>query len=206
MLDNKEFDKWAGEYDDSIDSLSKGYPFEGYYDTLKCVHDAIGVKEGKKLLDIGIGTGLLTYELYKEGSHVYGIDFSKKMLILAKEKMPKGQFYRHDFRYGVPAEVKDIKFDYIVSSYAIHHLDESEKVEFIVEMKKLLNSDGKIIIADISFNTEEELHSCKESAGDNWDKEEIYFTAREIQEKLKGVNIEAKYIKTSSCAGVLIID
>lgn len=46
MLDNKGFDKWAGEYDASIQRHNIGYPFEGYYNVLSYVH--ILIKEPKK--------------------------------------------------------------------------------------------------------------------------------------------------------------
>jgi len=41
MLSNKSFDKWAGEYDASIQRHSEGYPFEGYYDVLSYVRSLI---------------------------------------------------------------------------------------------------------------------------------------------------------------------
>ena len=33
MLENKGFDEWSGEYNDSIERYSQGYPFEGYYES-----------------------------------------------------------------------------------------------------------------------------------------------------------------------------
>jgi len=41
------------------------------------------------------------------------------MLELAKQKMPKGKFYCYDFKYGLPKDLDGVKFDYIVSSYAM---------------------------------------------------------------------------------------
>lgn len=78
MLSDKGFDKWAGEYDESIARDSEGYPFEGYYNVLAYVQNKIKIEDGVKILDIGIGTGLLTQELYKKGARIYGIDFSKR--------------------------------------------------------------------------------------------------------------------------------
>lgn len=67
MLDNKGFDKWAGEYDASIQRHSEGYPFEGYYSVLSYVRSLIKKPKEKRILDVGVGKGLLTYELYKNG-------------------------------------------------------------------------------------------------------------------------------------------
>lgn len=56
------------------------------------VQNMIKLDKDVKILDIGIGTGLLTEELYKKGAQIHGIDFSKKMLEIAEKKMPGGIF------------------------------------------------------------------------------------------------------------------
>ncbi len=204
MLSNKGFDKWSGEYDDSIERYIKGYPFEGYYNVLSYVQSLVNLDKGVKILDIGIGTGLLTQELYKKGAKVYGIDFSKKMLELAKSKMPKGIFYCCDFKSGLPKELKE-KFDYIVSSYAIHHINDDEKVEFIKELKTRLKNKGKIIIADVAFETKNKLNECKRISGENWDDDEFYIIASEIKSKINNLGLNVNYTQISTCAGVVEI-
>ena len=52
MLDNKGFDKWAGEYDASIKRHSERYPFEGYYNVLSYVHSLIKESKETKILDV----------------------------------------------------------------------------------------------------------------------------------------------------------
>jgi len=121
------------------------------------VHSLIKESEKKKILDVGVGTGLLAYKLYKKGGQIYGIDFSEKMLELAEQRMPKGKFYCYDFKCGLPKDLYGIYFDYIVSSYAIHHLNDEEKANFILKLKGILKENGKIIIADISFKTHKDM-------------------------------------------------
>ncbi len=205
MLNNKGFDTWSGEYDESIERHSKGYPFEAYYNVLSYVQGLVKLDEEVKILDIGIGTGLLTKELYKKGAKIYGIDFSKKMLEIAKIKMPKGIFYCCDFKSGLPKELKEEKFDYIVSSYAIHHINEDEKVEFIKELKNRLKEKGKIIIADVAFETKEKMNECKRISGKHWDDDEYYIILEDIKRKMNNLNLDIKYTQISSCAGVLEI-
>ncbi len=205
MLDNKGFDKWAGEYDASIKRHSEGYPFEGYYNVLSYVHSLIKESKETKILDVGVGTGLLTYELYKKGAQIYGIDFSEKMLELAEQKMPKGKFYCYDFKYGFPKKLDGAKFDYIVSSYAIHHLNDEEKVNFILKLKGILKENGKIIIADISFKNHEDMLYCKNVSGNKWDNDEIYLVADKIIKRLNESGLIIRYTQVSSCAGVLEI-
>ena len=206
MLDNKGFNKWAGEYNASIKRHSKGYPFEGYYDVLSYVHSLIKESKETKILDAGVGTGLLTYELYKKGAQIYGIDFSKKMLELAKQKMPKGKFYCYDFKYGLPKDLDGVKFDYIVSSYAIHHLDDEEKVNFILKLKGILKENGKIIIADISFKNYKDLLYCRNISRSKWDDDEIYIVADKMVKRLTEFGLIVRYTQVSLCAGVLEIN
>ncbi len=204
MLSSTGFDGWAGEYDESILKLSEGYPFEGYYDVLSFVNRCVDLSNGTRVLDIGVGTGLLTKELYRQGAEIYGIDFSPKMLELAERIMPNGRFLCHDFGNGLPVEFKPIKFHYIISSYAIHHLDDDKKIDFIVGLKNSLEKNGKIIIADIAFQTKVEMKQCRENTK-GWDEEECYMVADEITEKLRKRMLKATYTQISSCAGALEI-
>lgn len=204
MLNSIGFDKWAGEYDESISRLCEGYPFEGYYEVLSFINKCVNFSNGAKILDIGVGTGLLTKELYNKGAEIYGIDFSPKMLELARRNMPKGQFICHDFSKGMPNEFEQMKFNYIISSYAIHHLEDDEKMDFVEQLKGRLNDDGKIIIGDIAFRTRDELNHCRENT-QGWDEDEIYIVADEITEKLRNRKLTPTYTQISSCAGVLEI-
>ncbi len=206
LLDNKGFDLWAKEYDKSVEKSSSEYPFDGYYDVLNYVYNSVVNKESKQILDVGFGTGLLTSKLYECGAKIYGIDFSKTMIDIAKKKMPNGVFMQHDFNLGIPSELTCEKFDYIISSYAIHHLNDHKKVEFICELKDLLNEDGKIIIADIAFKSEKDLLQCKIDNLNKWDEDEIYMIEEKLLPSLYTNNISSKYTQISSCAGILEID
>lgn len=205
MLDSKGFDIWSEEYDEYVQRSSIGYPFEGYYDVLNEIYKLVERKESIKILDVGFGTGLLTNQLYKDGANIYGIDFSQKMIEIAQAKMPEAKFIQWDFNFGLPAELEMERFDYILSSYAIHHLDDNKKVQFIKKLKSVLNEDGKILIGDIAFNTKEELLRCNYESGDNWDSNEIYIVADEIIKALMKEKITAEYKQISPCAGVLEI-
>ena len=127
------------------------------------------------------------------------------MLELAKQKMPKGKFYCYDFKYGLSKDLDGVMFDYIVSSYAMHHLDNEEKVNFILKLKGILKENGKIIIADISFKNHEDMLYCKNVSGNKWDNVEIYFVAGKIVKKLTDSGLMVRYTQVSSCAGVLEI-
>ena len=204
MLDNKGFDLWANNYDETVDcsDMENSYPFAGYKELMNSVFKNIIQKNNVKILDIGIGTGLLCNELYKMGYKITGIDFSEEMLKICKEKMPFAEFMQYDFSKRLPEKIKTNKYDFIISTYAIHHLTDDEKYNLINELLELLAENGKIIIGDVSFKTKIELEECRISCKDGWDEDEYYFVFDEIKDKFID---KIKYTKVSFCAGILEI-
>ncbi|MBC8591154.1 class I SAM-dependent methyltransferase [Wansuia hejianensis] len=205
MLDNKGFDLWADGYDKSVQLSEENdeYPFAGYKDVLNTIYNIVHKREEGKILDIGFGTGILTKKLYDDGYEIYGIDFSQKMIEIAKEKMPLASLIKYDFSKGLPEEIKDNSFDYIISTYAMHHLDDEEKNKFIEKLENYLNKDGKIIIGDIAFKTRDLLEKCKINYNEYWDDEEIYFVFEELKKSLFNKNIS--FAEISHCSGVIQI-
>ena len=203
MLDKKGFDLWADDYDKSV-NLSESeneYPFAGYKDVLNTIYNIVHKKEKARILDIGFGTGVLTKKLYDDGYEIYGIDFSERMIEIAKEKMSLAKLFQYDFSKGLPEEIKNLKFDYIISTYAIHHLDDEGKVEFFNTLVQHLSDVGEIIIGDVAFETRELLEMCKSKSGDNWDDEEIYMVFDELKKFFSKQNIA--FIPISYCAGIV---
>ncbi len=114
--------------------------------------------------------------------------------------------YCFDFKYGLPKELENEKFDYIVSSYAIHHITDAEKIDLIKKLKNKQNMDGKIIIADVAFENRQLLKECKMDAGEFWDDDEHYIIFEIFKDDLERINTEAKYTQISPCTGVLEIE
>lgn len=177
------------------------YPFSGYKDVLNTIYNTVRRKEKGRILDIGFGTGILTKKLYDNGYEIYGIDFSKRMLEIAREKMPLAKLFQYDFSKGLPKELEKIDFDYIISTYAMHHLEDREKINLIKILDKNLSNNGEIIIGDIAFETRELLEECKIKSGDYWDDEEIYIVFDEFEGYFPNKNITFKLI--SHCAGII---
>ena len=204
MLDPKGFDEWAGTYDQTVAESEEQneYPFAGYRQMLREIERQIPKEKPSDILDIGFGTGVLTERLYEKGHRIVGIDFSAEMVRTAKAKMPAGIFLQHDFKYGLPKELAASKFDYVISTYALHHLTDTEKVHFMVEILEHLNPDGMMLMGDISFLNEEAIAACRRRAGIKWDESEHYF----VYETLKRVlPAGSSYRQVSFCAGLLQI-
>lgn len=204
MLDSKGFDLWADGYDKSvqISDESQEYPFAGYKDILNTVYKIVRGKTGT-VLDIGFGTGVLTKKLYDDGYDITGIDFSQRMIEIAQEKMPTAKLIQYDFTKGLPKTLEGINFDWIISTYAIHHLTDEQKKLFIDELLKHLNPGGAIVFGDVAFQTREDLEQAKRRAQEQWDDEEFYLVADEIKEMFP--ELEINFIQISYCSGVMTI-
>ncbi|WP_202908638.1 class I SAM-dependent methyltransferase [Halalkalibacillus sediminis] len=203
MLNQQGFDLWADNYDKTVQVSEQNneYPFAGYKEILNRIYNEVMQKENASVLDIGLGTGVLASRLYENGHSIDGIDFSKKMLRISQEKMPKANLYQWDIAEGAPPEISQKKFDFIASTYTLHHLDDKEKVSFIKKVRPLLKEDGKILIGDIAFGTREQLEECRQENIHQWDDDEYYFVADEFK-----VGVRGKFHKFSHCGGIFEIE
>lgn len=182
MLNNRGFDLWADGYDKTvgISDEENTYPFAGYKKVLGFIFQTIMRDENAVVLDIGFGTGTLTTKLYERGCSIYGQDFSSRMIALASEKMPNAQLYRGTFQ-GLAEPLRSFRYDYIVATYSLHHLTDTQKRDFLLDLRNYLKENGKIIIGDVAFETRKDLEQCKLKAEDTWDNDEIYFVVEELR-------------------------
>ena len=184
---------------------SNDYPFAGYKEILGRIYAEVMAKGPCRVLDVGVGTATLAAKLHQAGHEIVGIDFSEEMLKIAAQKMPGAKLIQHDFANGLPKELAGQKFDFIVLTYALHHLDDSAKLEFIKEAMGHLAQDGALIIGDIAFETAEAHDRCREDCGeDGWDEEEFYMVWGNFAESLSEI-CRAEYNQISHCGGILTI-
>src|SRR5690625_4526761 len=143
------FDSQAEGYDQSL--KMHGYRFnvhENYDVALSEVVGRMQLEVGDTCLDIGIGTGNLGSQFLKQGIEVIGVDQSEKMLEVCKQKHPQIEVRNGHF---LALPLLDHHADGIVSSYALHHLRDDEKMLALKEMDRVLKPHGEICIADLMF-------------------------------------------------------
>ena len=203
MLDPKGFDLWADGYEKAvgISDEDNSYPFAGYREVLGRIYQTVMEKPGAKVLDVGFGTGTLTTKLYEHGCTVYGQDFSARMTELAREKMPDAVLVQKDFSEGLDDSLRRERYDFIISTYALHHLDQAGKLSLIRELLECLKPDGKLVIGDVAFRSTEEQDACRRTAGEEWDDEEFYFVCAEMREAFPAM----EYEQISHCAGLMML-
>ncbi len=203
MLTEREFDLWADRYDKSV-ALSESenaYPFAGYKNVLNAVYRAVRESGARRVLDVGFGTGVLTQRLYLDGCMICGVDFSQEMLQIARTKMPQAELLQWDFSKGLPPALNTRSFDVIVSTYAIHHLNDGEKEALLTQLCARLAPGGKVLLGDIAFQDRAALECCRAQSGADWDDEESYM----VFEELKQAFPAAAFTPISHCAGVVVI-
>ena len=204
MLDQTGFDLWADGYDQAVGLADENNadPFAGYKQVLGHIYRQIMSQGPCAVLDLGFGTAALTARLYEQRCEIWGMDFSPKMRKTAQAKMPHAHLFAGDFTTGLPASLKERRYSFIVSTYALHHLRDQEKPLLIRELLPLLAPGGQLLIGDVAFATRRELEDCRAQAGADWDGDEFYFVYEELRPLFPGMTFEP----FSHCAGVLTLE
>jgi putative AdoMet-dependent methyltransferase len=199
------FDSWAPHYDDFVDSGSTSFPFAGYREVLERIFELADSKSGMKILDVGVGTGLLAQKFIASGCETWGIDYSSKMLEEARKKLPDAHLVLGDVRSPWPSDLST-NFDRIVSAYVLHHFDLDTKIEVIRRMAyELLGHKGRLVIGDISFSTFAQRAKKRREFSHLWDDDEYYWAADEMKTRLLDDGFNIVYEQVSFCAGVYVI-
>lgn len=152
------YDNIANDYERMIKSEDERnqFPYDGYNHILRTVAEEMMTVASdndsiKLILDAGIGTGYL-YEFYPTNQcEITGIDLSPKMLDLARERVPEGNFLEADINDGFPDCITDKQYDVIVSTYMCEHINHTHLMRFMERALALLKPFGKLLIAGPIF-------------------------------------------------------
>lgn len=188
MTDVSVFDNWAENYNDAVNE--EEFPFAGYKQVLDTVASKVLTRKGASVLDFGIGTGQLARRFYEAGHPVTGIDFSEEMLQIARQSMPMAELIAADFTSAMPKEINGFGFDFIVMTYAFHHIPYQQQASFLSKLSGYLNADGQILIGDILFPSQQAMQACQARYPDEWDEEEYYLIWEQLQPQLDGFQPE----------------
>lgn len=159
---NELFDRWAESYDDTVSGSDIEYRevFRRYDFILETIAD----RAHGFVIEFGVGTGNLTAKLSDKGLQVLGIEPSENMRKIARQKLPKVEIVKWNFlQFPHPTQ----KVDTIVSSYAFHHLTDTEKEQAIKLYSELLDSGGKIVFGDTIFKDDEAKEAAYIQAKEN---------------------------------------
>lgn len=206
MGDKHTFNTWANTYNKDVQATQeKGeYPFCGYKETLDLIVNYVEEHCLETIVEMGVGTGVLSKQLYDKGHFIIGVDFSEKMIDRAFEKMPNAKFINTDFRNAIDY-MEPQTINCFIFSYAIHHLSMYSQYQLLRDIHKLLAPNGKIIIGDVMRYSPDELKQLEKRYSDIWDSDEHYPTFNDYKKNLYDI-YDVRYHETSHCAGVIILE
>ena len=148
-------DDKAGRYDEVV---AGNHPLYGRYEeVLNAVVEKAAISRGKRVLDIGAGTGNLAQRCVSRGAAVVGLDPSEEMLARAREKLGTNQ--NIEFRQAeepfLNIPFADGSFHAVVSTYAYHHVPPHLKPDTVAEMFRVLRAGGSWAVGDLVFENED---------------------------------------------------
>ena len=106
----------------------------------------MNLKGTEIVIDIGGGTGYLTYKIAEKTKLVYLIDESEKMALRAPKSSRIKTLICDILQNPLEAGIADV----ILISDVFHHIEEQEKLA--EEIKRLLKNNGVIIIHDFDIS------------------------------------------------------
>lgn len=107
---------------------------------------AATVGEGGSVLDVGVGTGLLAEYGAPLVARYVGIDYSDAMIKQATKKVATHHLDNVELRQGDARKLPfdGDEFDSVVSSFALPHFGDDEKVDVLAEMRRVLKPNGRL--------------------------------------------------------------
>lgn len=132
------------------------------------------------VLDVGCGGGIKTRYISGKGYTVMGIDFSEKMIEIARRENPGIQFEIIDM-YEVDKLEKT--FDGIFVQAALLHIPKERVIEVITKLKGRLNDGGLLYIAvkGIKDDGIEEEIKIENDYGYTYERFFSYFSLEELK-------------------------
>lgn len=165
MSIEEQFNLIAEEYDVN---RKKFIPcFNDYYES-STKFIAANIAAPKRILDLGAGTGLLSYFWYKQfpSSEYVLVDIADEMLNVARRRFDginSVSYQMMDYTNGLP----EGDFDVITSALSIHHLENEDKMKLFAQIYERLPDDGLFANYDQFCAGQAELNGWFDSYWEN---------------------------------------
>ena len=121
---------------------------------LKRILEFLPFKGDMKILDLGTGSGYLSFPIAKKysGISIIGLDIVEKALESNRTKAKKENIKNISFitYNGIEFPFADKEFDMVISRYALHHFPDIQKS--ISEVSRVIKPEGFLFISDPTPN------------------------------------------------------
>jgi len=106
-----------------------------------------------RVLDAGSGTGIpIARYLVQTGFEVFGIDFSKEMVSVARKNVPGATFQQMNM---IALDLPPESFDGVISTYAIIHVPREAHAGIFQSFHRVLKPGGAMLVSVASWAWEE---------------------------------------------------
>lgn len=126
----------------SIERVNPDFPDENFVNHFKVYKFAAQFVKGKRVLDVGSGTGYGSDYLANSASSVTGIDNSRQAIRLARKRYSRPTFLLMDAHQ---LTFQDASFDFILSTENFEHLP--QQAVHLRELRRVLAPGGIALIA-----------------------------------------------------------
>jgi demethylmenaquinone methyltransferase / 2-methoxy-6-polyprenyl-1,4-benzoquinol methylase len=107
--------------------------------------DLARIGPGDRVLDVATGTGDLAIEMRRRGADVVGLDFSERMLELAREKAPDIRFEAGN---ALELPYPDGAFDAVTVGFGARNFDDLGAG--LTEMARVTRAGGRVVVLEIT--------------------------------------------------------
>ncbi len=150
------------------------------------------LKPGDRVVDVGCGSGTKSKYLLKNGLKVLGIDFSEKMVEIAKKENPDADFLVMDL-YHIDG-LKEM-YDGVFAQAVLLHVPKKDVKDAVKKLWCIIKRNGYIYVAvkeKKSEGPEEEIKVDKDY-GHEYARFFSYFTIGEVKGLIKDLGVEIVY-------------
>jgi ubiquinone/menaquinone biosynthesis C-methylase UbiE len=140
VIEDSPYDRLAEEYAGDAETS----PWNALYERPATLA-LLPPLEGKRVLDVGCGSGPLTARLVEQGASVVGVDASAAMIAIAERRELAGaEFVVADL--GRPLSfLADASFDVVVASVVLHYL--RDWTAPLRELRRVLRAGGSFVVS-----------------------------------------------------------
>lgn len=114
----------------------------------KAVVEALGLKPGDRVLEVGVGTGL-SLPLYPRDVTITGIDVSREMLQKARQRVARKRLTHVEALHEMDAErmsLADASFDKVVAMYVVSVVERPDRL--LAELHRVCRPHGEIFLVN----------------------------------------------------------